>query len=353
MKLSTRMMMEHGLLASKFRGALQGALIGDCCGAPYEGEPMEPGTKVVLKKFLQKLSGPYFSAPNKPFTDDTAMTIALAEELIENKGVDQKQLAKRFVQRYFSSPNRGYGNGVIELFNKLRAAKFENIDKLARDQFGGRGSFGNGAAMRVTSVPLFCVGSETDLVEMVRKQAQITHSHELGINGALLQAFAIHQTLNMNPMKPIDTHQFVEELMRKMKPIEKDENDINTANPEPYQDQLKEIIRLLEKENPNDEVVLNGLGHSVAALYSVPTAIYCFLRSLSEIEDIPVENPFMRCLEYSISLGGDTDTIASMACAINGAFYGESIIPSTLLKHCESSEEVTNLADSLIKIMRE
>uniref|UniRef100_A0A6B2E662 ADP-ribosylhydrolase ARH3 n=1 Tax=Phlebotomus kandelakii TaxID=1109342 RepID=A0A6B2E662_9DIPT len=340
-------MMEHGLLTSKFRGTLQGALIGDCCGAPYEGEPMEVGTKVVLKKFLQKLSGPYFSTPAKPYTDDTAMTISVAQELIETRGVNQEKLAKRFVQRYFVSPNRGYGNGVIELFNKFRSSRFQNIEQLARDQFSVRGSFGNGAAMRVSPVALFCVGSESEMVELVRKQAHITHSHKLGVNGAILQAIAIHQSLHLNPMKPIDTQNFVEELMRKMKPIEKDENDIDDGKPEPYHEQLKEIQTLLATEEPSDEVVLNNLGHSVAAPYSVPTAIYCFLRSLSEIKDIPVENPFMRCLEYAISLGGDTDTIASMACAISGAYYGESIIPPSLLKHCEASEEVSSLADAL------
>ncbi|XP_059615340.1 ADP-ribosylhydrolase ARH3-like [Phlebotomus argentipes] len=352
MKLSAKIM-EQGILTTKFRGALQGALIGDCCGAPYEGEPMEVGTKVVLKKFLQKLSGPYFSSPVKPYTDDTAMTIALTEELIENRGVDQTKLAKRFVQRYFLAPNRGYGGGVMELFSKMRSSKFENVLQLARNQFSGRGSFGNGAAMRVAPVALFYAGSESDMVEAVRKQAEVTHSHKLGINGAILQALAIHQSLHLNPMKPVDTQHFVEELIRKMKPIEKDEDDIDDGNAEPYHNQLKEIISLLAKSEPSDDVVLNGLGHSVAAPYSVPTAIYCFLRSLSEIETIAVENPFMRCLEYSISLGGDTDTIASMACTISGAYYGESIIPPSLLRHCEAAEQITALADSLNKAVQE
>uniref|UniRef100_A0A1B0D7Q6 ADP-ribosylhydrolase ARH3 n=2 Tax=Phlebotomus papatasi TaxID=29031 RepID=A0A1B0D7Q6_PHLPP len=281
------------------------------------------------------------------------MTISVAEELIENKGVDQSRLAKRFVQSYVKAPNRGYGSGINELFNKFQGAKFENVKQLAREQFSGRGSFGNGAAMRVAPVPLFCVRSESELVEMVRTQAEITHSHKLGVNGAILQALAIHQSLHLNPMKPIDTQHFIEELMRKMKPIEQDNDDIDDGDPEPYNRQLTEITKLLDKGNPSEEAVVNSLGHSVCALYSVPTAIYCFLRSLSEIDGIATDNPFKRCLEYAISLGGDTDTIASMACAISGAFYGESIIPPSLLKHCEASEKITNLADSLSKVLQE
>jgi poly(ADP-ribose) glycohydrolase ARH3 len=45
-------------LASKFRGCLVGALLGDCLGAPYE---MDSGvSKTVLQKYFDKLEGPYF-----------------------------------------------------------------------------------------------------------------------------------------------------------------------------------------------------------------------------------------------------------------------------------------------------
>lgn len=66
---------------------------------------------------------------------------------------------------------------------------------------------------------------------------------------------------------------------------------------------------LLKKQfPPSDEEVVNVLGHSVNALYSVPTAIYCFLRN-SEAKDNQ-ENLFRATLEYTISLGGDTDTVS-------------------------------------------
>lgn len=52
-------------------------------------------------------------------------------------------------------------------------------------------------------------------------------------------------------------------------------------------------------------------------------------------------------MEYAISLGGDADTIASMAGSISGAYYGEKIIPVNLVKHLECHEEVTLLADKL------
>lgn len=59
------------------------------------------------------------------------------------------------------------------------------------------------------------------------------------------------------------------------------------------------------------------------------------------------DNPFRRAIEYAISLGGDTDTIASMTGAISGAFYGDEIIPENLRRHCENNTELTQLADEL------
>jgi poly(ADP-ribose) glycohydrolase ARH3 len=93
--------------------------------------------------------------------------------------------------------------------------------------------------------------------------------------------------------------------------------------------------------------VINLLGHSVNALYSVPTALYCFLRSSLSAQGEP---NFRETLEYTISLGGDTDTIASMAAALAGSFYSDKIIPENFVKHCEDSESIIKLADQLYEI---
>lgn len=105
---------------------------------------------------------------------------------------------------------------------------------------------------------------------------------------------------------------------------------------------------LNKKFPPSDEEVVNTMGHSVNALYSVPTAIYCFLRSCQSADSH--ENAFQQTLQYTISLGGDTDTIGSMACALAGAFYGDACISKNLLRHCEGSEEMFELADKLFAV---
>lgn len=59
---------------------------------------------------------------------------------------------------------------------------------------------------------------------------------------------------------------------------------------------------------------------------------------------------FRRTIQYAISLGGDTDTIASMAGAIAGAYLGEIPISESLKKHCEFREEMLKLADDLYEV---
>jgi len=110
--------------------------------------------------------------------------------------------------------------------------------------------------------------------------------------------------------------------------------------------QIVAMRKLLNKQHlPSNEEVINVLGHSVNALYSVPTAIYCFLRNSQD--DDEKMNSFRRTLEYAINLGGDTDTIASMSCSLAGAFFGDTAIPENLVKHCEGWQEMIELADQL------
>ncbi|HEV2070859.1 MAG TPA: ADP-ribosylglycohydrolase family protein, partial [Acidimicrobiales bacterium] len=83
---------------SRFRGALLGVVVGDALGAPLEGHPGPiPAERVrALDEDHVELL----------YTDDTAMTIALAESLLERGELDQDHLAARFVAHYRRQPNR-------------------------------------------------------------------------------------------------------------------------------------------------------------------------------------------------------------------------------------------------------
>ncbi|KRT78124.1 hypothetical protein AMK59_7990 [Oryctes borbonicus] len=290
---------------------------------------------------------------NKQYTDDTAMTKSMARCLIDKPPMDFKYLANLFVKEYFSEPRRGYGQGVTEVFHKLRNSKFQDVYGPAREQFNGTGSYGNGGAMRMCPIPLFFHNNYEAMIEAATNATKITHTHSLGIHGALLQCIAIHQSLLMEPHEKANHQLYTKKLIEKMKAIETDDiHDLE--DPTPYQTQLKKVAQLLSIETPgkpiSEDEVVALLGNSIAALHSVPTGIYCYLKAQNHIPGIDTDNPFRRTIQYAISLGGDTDTIAAMAGSIAGAHYGEEMIGENLRKHCEFVNNMIEIADELYRV---
>ncbi|XP_060531177.1 ADP-ribosylhydrolase ARH3-like [Cylas formicarius] len=336
------------LLKGKFRGAMLGSLLGDCLGAPFESQ--EFISKVILQRYLDKLEDPEFKSPFKKYTDDTAMMKSVAKFLVEKPDGDYRYIAKLFVEEFFQSPGRGYGQNVVNVFRKLKNSKYEDIFKPAQKQFGGLGSYGNGGAMRIAPIALFYHSDYENMVRVASESTKITHSNVLGINGAILQCLAIHQSLLIDPTKgSVDSKQFLDNLSEKIKVVEDDFQDDDNEFATAYQEKLQRIMSLLDKEHSDDldDMVILTLGNGISAYESVPTAIYCFLRAQKMIPNIDTSNIFRRTIQYAISLGGDTDTIACMAGAIAGAYLGQPSINESILKHCERYEEIIEMSDNL------
>lgn len=136
----------------KFRGTLVGALVGDCLGSNYEGVSSTLPWGEVTDYTLERIKD-----EKEPihYTDDTAMTRAICKSLNEEKKYDNRSMAKAFVQEFFKEPDRGYGAAVGTVFKRLRDTNPEDVTLPARSQFDGQGSYGNGAAMRISPVALY------------------------------------------------------------------------------------------------------------------------------------------------------------------------------------------------------
>ncbi|XP_035208440.1 ADP-ribose glycohydrolase ARH3-like, partial [Stegodyphus dumicola] len=173
--------------------------------------------------------------------------------------------------------------------------------------------------------------------------SRLTHTHPDGYNGAILQCLAVNTALGLDPTKNLDPVHFICSLENKMENIEL-KGDKKT-----YSESLKKIkdIYLKKQEDISAEEIAEYLGNAVSAQRSVPTAIYSFLRGLSPFLEYESSNPFVRTLFFAISVGGDTDTIASMAGSIAGAYHGADSIPQKMKKRCELIDEVTELADKI------
>jgi len=305
-------MVDSEQIRKKFLGSLLGAALGDAIGASREGHRMAAEHEIEL---VAGVSYPL------TYTDDTHMTIGMAESLVECGGFNGPHMAGRFVSNYLQEPWRGYGPGPPRVFKLIGSG--EPWDKAAGHIYGG-GSFGNGAAMRAAPIGLFFSSRPAELREAAYLSSLITHSHVLGMEGAALQAMAVALAVAESPDKPLDTSSFASRLL-------------SFATEDVYRAKIANFSILLE--SPNDrETVVDQLGHGIEAFNSVPTAIFAFLAHAQD---------FASTVIYAVSLGGDTDTIASMAGAISGAYLGIDALPSEWQSQLENRDYISSLADKL------
>jgi len=293
---------------------LVGAAVGDGLGSSREGRGMAgKGEIEFLNEKLESLT----------YTDDTHMTIGVAESLIENRGFNGEHMAQTFLKNYESEPWRGYGPGPPRIFRMIRSG--EPWDTAANKLYKG-GSLGNGSAMRVAPVGLLYSSDWAKLRETAYKSSSITHCHELGKEGAALQAYAVALAFNTPSDEEIDQEAFLFKLQ-------------DFAQNQLYEEKVAQIRELLGEQDRARVVAV--LENGIEAPRSVPTAIYCFLLHPKSYKDSVI---------YAISLGGDTDTIASMAGAISGAYLGIEAIPEDWKAKLENRAYIEMLAEKLCQI---
>lgn len=236
---------------------LVGAIIGDIVGSPYEFDD----NNIKTKDFQ------LISEKSRP-TDDSVMTIAIAEGLLISKDQTDDEIketlidsVKKWGRKY---PAAGYG------------ARFSIWLKL--DDRSPYQSYGNGSAMRVSSAG-WLAESIYDARRLGRLTAEITHNHIEGIKGAEAVASAIflaRQKADKDFIKKYIEVEFGYELNRTC-------------------DEIREYFYHVED-----------------CMRTVPEAITAFLEGKS----------FIDCIKTAVSLGGDSDTIAAITGSIAEAFYG-------------------------------
>jgi ADP-ribosylglycohydrolase len=223
-----------------------GAIAGDIIGSVYEARPIKT-TKFPLFHPLCR------------FTDDTVLTVALADSLMH--GAPFIGLLKQYYRAY---PHAGYG-GSFHKWAQSEDSRPYN-------------SWGNGSAMRVSPVG-FASSTLDEVLSRAQQSAELTHDHPEGIKGAQAIASAVFLARTGQSKEQIKNY---------------------VAGAFGY-----DLDRTLDEIRPRYEF-------QVSCQKSVPQAIRAFLES----------DNFEDALRKAISLGGDSDTLACMAGGIAQAFYG-------------------------------
>jgi len=260
---------------------------------------------------------------SRNYTDDTDMTLALAESIAQTGGVDPEDIAKQFILH--CDLTRGYAIGTIKAVLALRAGlKWHQVGRMVFEN----GSFGNGAAMRLSPVGLFYHRDLDKVQEEAIKQANITHVHPLGQWGAVMQACCIGLSASQDPKGPFKKEQMVTNL-----------REVLWRGQIEYMKALNKIEEMVAQEKKlQARQVVQVFGNGVEALFSVPSACYIA---------ITYSPDFCDAIRAAISLGGDTDTIAGMVGAIVGAHVGEKGLPADWMEQLEEGPRGHSFARGL------
>ena len=251
------------------------------------------------------------------YTDDTALTFALAESLVSLGRLDLDHVAATFALAYAREPNRGYGHATAQLLSEVAAGAEWRTTAAAL--FGGEGSFGNGAAMRVAPIALHADGLVEVAARLGRASATVTHTHADAVDAAGVQAAAVALALADGTTKAGAG------LIEALLPV---------AETPPLRAALDRVASLPPHSSPEEVGAMTGTG--VAGIEAVPAAIAA--ASLHA-------DSFAEAIHFAIRMGGDTDTIAAMAGAIIGARLGEGAIANAWLRRVEGVEHARQLAD--------
>lgn len=300
-------------LKDKYLGCLIGSALGDAIGELAFRYPDQNRLKAAVRQ-----------AETLHYTDDTAMALGLAQSLAERGVLDQEHLGRTFHRHFLNEPWRGYAGGPPTIFQTVQGTGMSYVEA-ARRLFGGAGSFGNGAAMRVAPLGLFFHDSP-DLYEQAAASAAVTHAHPVGRDGAAVQAMAVAQALELDAAKPFPQSAFLEGLLA------------GARTPE-MREKLRLLGDLLASAAPAAEAA-RALGRSVAVHESLPFALFAFLSHPQAYRD---------CLACAILNGGDRDTLGAMAGAVSGAYLGLTAIPPEWQEKLENRELIENAALALLQ----
>lgn len=219
------------------------------------------------------------------WTDDTAMAIAIVDELRERGAIDPGALAARFARRYQREPARGYGRGAHAVLSQIAAGTPWEV--AAKQLFGGQGSCGNGGGMRSAPIGAYFAGDVDAVIANAAASAAPTHAHPDGVAGAVAVAVAAAAV--------VDGERDARAVLE----------TVHAHTPAgATREGIRRAIAMLRAE-PITVAAELGNGSAVIASDTIPFAVWCAATHLAD---------YAGALWACGSVGGDIDT----TCAITG-----------------------------------
>jgi len=256
-----------------------GAIIGDIVGSVYEFD------NIKTKDFP-------LENEDADMTDDSIMTLAVAEMLQNGYQYDNDKIIDTFKKWGNAFPCAGYGGHF-----------YYWVLGDSREPYN---SCGNGSAMRISPVGWYAK-TKDEVIEFSKAITQVTHNHPEGIKGAEVTAMMVFMARNGASKEELK--EYAVSMYPEIEDLDYEQLKAT------YEHQL-EICQI-----------------------TVPQAIYCFL----------ISNDFEDCIRTTISIGGDCDTTSAISCAIAEAYYKE--IPDDIFEYMLTKVPNTRKGCSALSII--
>lgn len=303
-------------LRGHYRGCLVGLAVGDALGfateflrAPQIRARYGPAGVTDFE--------PAGGHPRGTFTDDTQMTLALADALLEAGGEDldavMAAVGRRFVA-WSRSPdnNRAPGNTCLAACRALAGGAHWRASGVAESK-------GCGAPMRTAPVGLRYHRDAARIHTVGAAAARITHGHPTAVASSVAMSLGV--SLALDGTAPAAVCAAMVEAAAALDPR--------------CGAHLKLVPSLLDRE---PEAAFARLGEGWVAEEAVAAALYCWLRAPDD---------FARCVLAGANASGDSDSIACLAGALCGASLGLEAVPSRWRAEVEQVERLLEVADRL------
>ena len=272
-------------------GCLLGGALGDSIGAKFENQ-----------------SASHYSIPDTlNITDDTQLTLATCEAIIERGRVEPESIARQMAIWYRKRKISGIGSSTLKALTELDAGAH-----WATAGATGERSAGNGAAMRISPVAFFLNPDDLSDRRTLKDVANVTHRNDEAYLGALAVTYAIRAIQCKRDL--------IEMLIEKLP-----DSNIRDRFVEIRQFQLTPES-LAKRYQPTGYVV-----------DSVPFSILAAVESVN----------LMETFEMIVSCGGDTDTTASMCGNLVGAEKGPRVIPMEIASRIDAYDSIFDVAEKL------
>ena len=282
--------------------SLEGLSCGDAFGENFFG----------MGRFHESVHGRQLPPGVWRVTDDTVMAVSIVETLRVYGEIVEERLADHFVRLYDLS--RGYGPAMHGLLGRLAQRGGTAWRGEAASLFGGRGSFGNGSAMRVAPLGAYFADDLDRVGHEATRSAHTTHANPEAAAGAIAVALAAAFAVRSRRQAIPPPREFLESIADRLP------DSVVKAG----------VLKAIDLPADTHAVVagaLLGNGAQVTAMDTVPFALWCAAQSLSDFED---------AMWHTVSAGGDMDTTCAIVGGIVGSRVGASGIPESWLKRRET-----------------